>query len=105
MLTLLQREKTLSKAPLCLTVHEDDKVLIYEKGNLVFAFNFHPHKSFDGYPIPTKKVSEYQVILSSDDGVFGGFDRVDKSVRYTAGNNGFRCYLPHRSAIVFKKAK
>ncbi len=105
MLTLLQREKTLSKAPVCLTVHEDDKVLIYEKGNLVFAFNFHPHKSFDGYPIPTKKVSEYQVILSSDDGVFGGFDRVDKSVRYTAGNNGFRCYLPHRSAIVFKKAK
>ncbi len=103
MLTLLQRERTLQKPPVCLTVHEDDKVLIYEKGNLVFAFNFHPEKSFDGYPIPVNQVGGYKVILSSDDGVFGGFDRVDKSVRYTADEQGFRCYLPNRSAIVFKK--
>ena len=105
MLDLLKREKTLSKPSVCLTVHEDDKVLIFEKGNLVFAFNFHPEKSFDGYPVPAAKVGTYKVILSSDDGVFGGFDRVDKSVRYTAQDNGFRCYLPNRSAIVFKKTK
>ncbi len=105
MLSLLQREKTLSKPSVCLTVHEDDKVLIYEKGNLVFAFNFHPEKSFDSYPVPVGKAGQYKVILSSDDGVFGGFDRVDKSVRYTAGDGDFRCYLPNRSAIVFKKVK
>jgi len=105
MLNLLQREKTLSKPPVCLTVHEDDKVLIYEKGNLVFAFNFHPEKSFDGYPIPATKAGGYKVLLSSDDGLFGGFDRVDKSVRYQAGEQGFRCYLPNRAAIVFKKTR
>ena len=105
MLDLLKREKTLSKPSVCLSIHEDDKVLIFEKGNLVFAFNFHPEKSFDGYPVPAAKVGTYKVILSSDDGVFGGFDRVDKSVRYTAQDNGFRCYLPNRSAIVFKKTK
>ncbi len=105
MLSLLQRERTLSKPSVCLTIHEDDKVLIYEKGNLVFAFNFHPEKSFDGYPIPVNKVGNYKVILSSDDGVFGGFDRVDKSVRYTAESGMFRCYLPNRSAIVFKKTR
>lgn len=105
MLSLLQREKTLTKVPVCLTVHEDDKVLIYEKGGLVFAFNFHPEKSFGDYPIPVSKAGHYKVVLSSDDGVFGGFNRVDKSVRYTADNDGFRCYLPNRSAIVFKKTK
>ena len=105
MLRLLQREKTLSKPSVCLTVHEDDKVLIFEKGNLVFAFNFHPEKSFDGYPIRVSKSGNYKVLLSSDDGMFGGFDRVDKSVRYTAQEDGFRCYLPNRTAIVFKKMK
>ncbi len=105
MVDLLKREKTLSKPSVCLSIHEDDKVLIYEKGNLLFAFNFHPEKSFGGYPIPAAKAGTYKVILSSDDGVFGGFDRVDKAVRYTAQENGFRCYLPNRSAIVFKKIK
>ena len=105
MIALLKRERTLTKPSVCLWVHEDDKVLIYEKGNLVFAFNFHPEKSFDGYPIPVNADGTYKVILSSDDGVFGGFDRVDTAVRYQANGQGFRCYLPHRSAIVFKKTR
>ncbi len=105
MLALLQHEKVLTKQAVCLSIHEDDKVLIYETGTLVFAFNFHPDKSFSGYPVPTRKAGTYKVILSSDDGVFGGFDRVDKTVRYTAQEQGFQCYLPNRSAIVFKKIK
>lgn len=24
--------------------HEDNKVIVFEKGNLLFVFNFHPHK-------------------------------------------------------------
>jgi 1,4-alpha-glucan branching enzyme len=26
--------------------HEEDKVIVFEKANLLFAFNFHPSKSF-----------------------------------------------------------
>jgi len=26
--------------------HEEDKVIVFEKANLLFAFNFHPTKSF-----------------------------------------------------------
>lgn len=103
MLALLQKERTLTKAPHLHTLHEDDKVLIYQKGNLVFAFNFHPTKSFEGYPIPVEKAGTYKVVLSSDDGVYGGFDRADTTVRYTADEHGFLCYLPNRCAIVFKK--
>ena len=102
MIALLKRERVLSKTAECRLVHEDDKVLAYQKGNLLFVFNFHPEKSFDGYPLSAAD-GTYRVVLSSDDGVFGGFDRVDKSVRYTATDGGFPCYLPHRTAIVFKK--
>ena len=104
MLRLLQQKRLLTKKAICRKVHEDDKVLIYEKGNLLFAFNFHPEKSFDGYPIPAA-VGTYRVIFNSDDGEFGGFNRVDTTVRYTADANGFSCYLPNRTAIVFQKTK
>ena len=89
-------------------MHQDDKMLIYNKGNVVFIFNFHPEKSFDGYFIPVPREGKYEVILSSDDGVFGGQGRVDKDYIYKAneaqeGKCGFRCYVPSRCAIVLKK--
>ena len=105
MLALLQAEKTLNKKASCLLIHEDDNVLIFEKGDLVFAFNFHPEKSFEGYRLPITKAGKYRVVLSSDDSVYGGFDRVDHAVRYTAEQGAFRCYLPNRTAIVFKKCR
>ena len=110
MVGLLKEENVLTKEPINRWLHQDDKILIYTKGDLVFAFNFHPNKSFDGYFIPVGEPGKYDVVLSSDDSAFGGFNRVDTTYRYeaytTPGNwNGFQCYLPSRSAIVFKKLK
>ena len=110
MVGLLKEENVLTKEPINRWLHQDDKILIYTKGDLVFAFNFHPNKSFDGYFIPVGEPGKYDVVLSSDDSTFGGFNRVDTTYRYeaytTPGNwNGFQCYLPSRSAIVFKKLK
>ena len=89
-------------------MHNDDKVIIYEKGNIVFAFNFSPMQSFEDYFVPVASEGTYEVVLSSDDKKFGGFDRVDTAYRYTAkptadGRIGFNCYLPSRTATVFKK--
>ncbi len=108
MLTLLQEQNVLSKSAVSLYTHQADQVLIYRKGDTVFAFNFNPHTSFEGYFIPTGKRGKYQVTLSTDNGNFGGFDRVDETYVYTAGTGfdkriGFNCYLPARSALVFKK--
>ena len=108
MIHLLKKEKVLGKVAENRWMHQDDKVIIYNKGNVVFAFNFHPEKSFDGYFIPVPEEGKYQVILSSDDGTFGGYNRVDKTYVYESwktqdGWNGFHCYLPSRSAIVLKK--
>ena len=83
-------------------------MLVYTKGDLVFIFNFHPTKSFDGYFVPVGQEGKYRVVLSSDDAPFGGFSRVDTTVQYDtcttpAGWVGFKCYVPNRTAIVLKK--
>ncbi len=108
MIRLLKKEKLLQKQAENRWMHQDDKVIIYNKGNVVFIFNFHPGKSFDGYFIPVPKEGKYQVILSSDDGEFGGPERVDKEYIYNTkktpeGWYGFQCYVPSRCAIVLKK--
>ena len=108
MIALLKKEHILTKDAQLLKIHQSDKVLIYRKGNVVFAFNFNPTQSFEGYFIPTGDEGMYGVILSSDDGTFGGHSRIDTSWRYKAekypeGHAGFPCYLPSRSVVVFKK--
>ncbi len=109
MISLINREKLLSKEGVSRWIHESDKVIIYSKGDLTFAFNFNPTRSFEGYLVPTEAEGNYETVLSSDDGQFGGFSRVDTKTVYRAskqpnGRCGFMCYLPTRTAIVFKKA-
>jgi 1,4-alpha-glucan branching enzyme len=108
MIALLKEPKLMEKKGQSQWIHQEDKVLIYSKGDTVFAFNFHPEKSFEGYFIPVEKKGNYQVRLTTDDKAFGGFERVAKDAQYKAtvqpdGRIGFQCYLPSRSAIVFKR--
>ena len=108
MIALLQKEHILTRSPSCRVIHQADKVLIFDKATVSFAFNFHPTKSFEGYFIPVAKEGRYKVILSTDDGCYGGYGRVAHAQYYTAtqqpdGRIGFTCYLPHRTAIVFKR--
>lgn len=110
MIALITDEELLSKKKQSRWINQGDKVIMYTVGDLVFAFNFHPTQSFEGYFVPVGKRGTYEVVLSSDDGVFGGFDRVDHAVCYKAvpsedGRIGFTCYLPNRSVIVLKKIK
>jgi 1,4-alpha-glucan branching enzyme len=110
MIDLLKNEKVLSLKTKCRWLHNDDKIIMYTKGDLAFAFNFHPEKSFDGYFVPVEKEGYYEPILTSDDGVFGGYSRVPTDCKYKAyktpaGWVGFNCYIPNRSVIVFKKTK
>lgn len=108
MIALLKEDKILEKQAQNRWMHQDDKVLIYNKGDDVFVFNFHPTKSFEGYFVPVATEGKYQVVLSSDDGTFGGQSRVDKDYVYETMRTehdwiGFKCYLPNRCAFVLKK--
>lgn len=111
MIALLQKDNILAKQSEFLYIHEADNILAYAKGNDVFVFNFHPYKSFDGYFIPLKEEgAEYQLTLSTDEDRFGGYNRIDKKYKYQAeqveGRGlGFKCYLPARTAMVFKKCR
>lgn len=107
MISLIKSNRLLSKKAVDRWIDNGDKTMIYSKGDLVFAFNFNPKNSFEGYFIETAKLGKFEVVLSSDDKRFGGFDRVDTSYIYTAkkmadGRIGFLCYLPSRTAVVFK---
>ena len=107
MISLLKKEHLLSKQAYSLWTGQQEKTLIYGKGNVIFAFNFHPTQSFDGYFIPVQEEGTYAVILSTDDEQFGGPNRIDTEYRYQTikinGQTGFKCYLPSRSALVLKK--
>lgn len=108
MLKLLKCHNLLWEKPVNRWLHQEDKIIIYTKGDYVFVFNFHPNKSFDGYFVPVGRVGKYKITLSTDDASFGGFNRTDADYVYEAKTTpaswvGFNCYLPSRSAMVFKR--
>jgi len=89
---------------------DDDQVLAFRRGDLIFVFNWSPNKSFDGYGFLAPE-GEYEVMLNSDDVKFGGFGLTDDSVHhftipdplYTpAGKGWLKMYLPARTAQVLK---
>ncbi len=92
-------------APKLLHDHDDDKVIAFERGRLVFAFNFHPDRSYKDYGIPAPP-GKYRMILNTDDAVYAGHKRLKKNqVHFTmpdqyTGRNLLPLYLPSRTAIV-----
>ncbi len=110
MVRLLKGGDLLEKKAVSRWIHQDDKILIYTKEDLVFVFNFHPTKSFENYFVPVGEEGKYRVVLSTDDGTFGGYDRIDKAYQYETYKTpadwiGFGCYLPSRCGMVLQKAE
>ena len=108
MIAMLKDEKLLAKEARHMYDHLSDKVLMYSKGNIIFAFNFNPTESYDGYFLRVPTPGTYKVILSTDDPKFGGPGNVDttyvyKTQKTASGWYGFPVYLPARSAFVLKK--
>ncbi len=80
-------------------------VIIYKRGALIFLFNFHPEFSIPDYRFYVPEKGNYKIVLNSDDGLFGGFDRVDVAMEYSIQKDGkLSVYLPNRTALVMKKS-
>ena len=98
-----------SKEEYISTKHEDDKVIVFEKGVLLFVFNFHPVKSFEGYQIGTKWGSKHKIILDSDEERFmgkgrlkAGHDNLFPCIKKAFHNRPYnmKVYLPSRTCMV-----
>lgn len=62
--------------------HEGDKVIAYERAGLLFVYNFHPTQSFTDYRVGIEVAGQYEIVLSSDDKRFGGFENILLGVKY-----------------------
>jgi 1,4-alpha-glucan branching enzyme len=91
-------------------LHDNERqVLVYRRGDYVFAFNFSPNNSYPDYTVEGLPRGSYRVVLSTDDYRFGGHGRVAheeyKAKKTEGGKIGFNIYLPARSAVVMKVEK
>ena len=91
-----------------LYIDEENKILVYKRNGVIFAFNFNPDRSFDGYMLKNLDAGVYTPIMSTDDKKYGGDGRVSMSNVYRTGRAddgslGFKIYLPSRCALCLKK--
>nr|GEU98143.1 1,4-alpha-glucan-branching enzyme 1, chloroplastic/amyloplastic-like isoform X1 [Tanacetum cinerariifolium] len=99
---------------------EDDKVIVFERGDLVFVFNFHPDKTYDGYKVGCDLPGKYKVALDSDAFEFGGHGRVGHDVdhftspegipgvpetNFNNRPNSFKVLSPPRTCVVYYRVE
>jgi 1,4-alpha-glucan branching enzyme len=90
-----------------LTVDEQRKLIVFERGGLFFFFNFHVENSYPDLAIEVPP-GKYMQLLDSDAPKFGGHDRVDATTTHlTVAENTthairhrLKIYLPCRTALV-----
>ncbi|QTA79525.1 1,4-alpha-glucan-branching enzyme [Desulfonema limicola] len=83
--------------PELLYIHEDDKIIAYSRGKLVYIFNFHPVKSFTDYKFDVLQ-GTYKMIFNTDRLEYGGHGRLKENQSHTIS-----LYLPSRCAIVLHR--
>lgn len=89
----------------------NDQVFAYQRGDLLFVFNFHPARSFADYGVLAQP-GKYKTVLNTDDSVYGGFGLCDDSVAHLTvydpvhaanGKEWLKLYIPARSALVLQR--
>ena len=85
-----------------------DKMVVFERGDCVFVFNFHPTNSYQNYRVGCLKPGKYKIVLNSDDPALGGWDNVKNDVDFIATDMGhdnrpasFQVYAPARTCVVY----
>jgi 1,4-alpha-glucan branching enzyme len=96
-----------SSVPQLLHANFGDKVIIFKRADLIFAFNFNPHRSFTDYRFEAPP-GKYWMILDCDSPEYGGHGRLMPEQSHftlvneseTRSQNMLSLYLPARSAFV-----
>ncbi|XP_062275594.1 1,4-alpha-glucan-branching enzyme [Scomber scombrus] len=92
--------------------HEEDKVIVFDRANVLFIFNFHPTKSYQGYRVAVESPGRYKIKLDTDEALYGGHGRLDHNtefftepVPFKGHPNSMQVYIPCRTAIVLANAE
>jgi len=88
-----------------------DKVIVFERGDLLFAFNFHPCNSYSDYQVGMSWDEPMRCVLDSDEARFGGQCRLEHGHAHAfpplhgvAGRpHSVKLYLPARTVQVLTK--
>ena len=114
MIELISKRYNFQSLPLeKLWEKDDDQILAFMRGDLIFVFNWNPVRSFEGYGF-LAPAGEYEVVLNSDDPRYGGFGMIDDSVHHftqpdplysPSGKGWLKMYLPARTAQVLQVVK
>ncbi|MDE6853795.1 MAG: alpha amylase C-terminal domain-containing protein [Muribaculaceae bacterium] len=112
MIQLVERRHNFQAKPVRkLWEKDDDQILAFMRGDLVFVFNFSPSRSYQDYGILAPG-GVYSTVLSSDNPAFGGFGNIDESIEHFTvpdplyapfGVERLPLYLPARTAMVLRK--
>ncbi|MCR5569949.1 MAG: alpha amylase C-terminal domain-containing protein [Paludibacteraceae bacterium] len=114
MITLVKSMHRFNELPISVLWEKaDDQVIAYQRGDLIFVFNFHPNKSYTDYGMLVEP-GEYKVVLNSDNSKYGGFNLIDEGISHftldnqesnVPGKKWLQVYLPSRCCFVLKKVK
>lgn len=96
MIKLDQNHHFLAESTIERYIQETEKLLAYQKGHLLFVFNFHPTASGQLSLIILKQP---KFILDSDDGKFGGFGPRNH-FDYSSADKTVNFYLEPRTVMV-----
>ena len=90
-------------------LRQDQHLLAFERGGLVFVFNFDPVHAHMDITVPVSAGRDHEVVFTTDDGCYGGFDNIAHT-RYSAfipgmSSPALRLGLPPRTAMVLRPAE
>ncbi len=94
-----------------LNMDETNKTMVFEKGGLIFIFNFHPSASIPDYRFRVCQPGKYRLVLHSDAIIFGGHGRLDEGqeyfTQYREEEDGhfLSVYNTNRTVQVFTRAE
>ena len=96
-------------APTLRLLQQRDHMLAFERGGLVFVFNFDPQNAHADYVIPVSVGRDHEVLFTTDDEAFGGFGNIshERCSAYVPWHNGpaLSLCLPPRTAMVLRPVK
>lgn len=109
MLDFVKKTKVMQSAPAwLLNADEDNKTIVFERNNLIFVFNW-GQKSLPDYKIKVKQTGDYEIIFSTDEKRFGGFENIDENAVFPSEKKGdditMKIYNVARTATVYQVKK